>query len=308
MKNLFKFSLITAIGLLLYSCDEDKTTYTPLDFPSQNYVAFDGESATFSESFKDSIPVKVLFAHGEATSDMKVGYKITTDNATEGVHYEIIDNKSSYDFPSGTYSDEIFIKPIDNLDEDGPKTLTFTLTDASVNIGAPGPDSLGKTFVLTLSDNDCAFNPEDMKGIVSGTETTFGYDSLVGEAPSKAKFSVIEDENKKVTFEITDILAPQFAAWGETVTLGGTFTITIDYTDPSTPIIEYVDNGDPLNNGLDYFYAQADDEWGYYLNPVKSSLSTCDRTFYIEFLIDVAQASTNQVYEGDFKTKLNLEF
>lgn len=148
-------ALILVLGFV--SCDEDETTYKALQFPQDSYIAFDMFSDGVKEQATEPIEIVVTYAHSSnETEPVSLGFTITSDTATEGVHYEIVDGKSTLDFGNGVYTDMIKILPIDNIiDEADDNKITITLNDTSVNTGVPGPDALGKSMVLTLIDDDC---------------------------------------------------------------------------------------------------------------------------------------------------------
>lgn len=178
IKTLFKSLLIIAvISFSVISCNEDDTTFNPLDFPSDAFIALQTNPVSVLESSTDPIVITVFYANSTkgSTSDVSVDFSITSDNATEGVNYTIANNKTSLNFPVGTHSDTVTILPIDNFDEDGDKVLTFSLGSSSVKVGYPGPDAAGTSTTITLVDNDCAFTFADLDGISwIGTDNASG--------------------------------------------------------------------------------------------------------------------------------------
>ena len=158
MKNIFKSLIVIAvIAFGVIACDEEETTYTPLSYPDEAFVAFEGTSIDAVESRESDVVVTVFLATVNQNSDVTIDYTITSENAVLGTHYEIVDNKSQFTIASGQYSDELKIKMLDNLETDGNKLLTITLTgnSAGATIGYPGPDSNGIVYSLTILDDDC---------------------------------------------------------------------------------------------------------------------------------------------------------
>lgn len=178
MKNIYiKLILLTVVSLAVFSCDEDKTTYDALNFPEDAFVALETSNLEVLESTTTPIEIVVNYSNtfAGATTDISVDFSITSDNATEGVHYTIADNKSQLNFPKGTFVDKITIIPIDNVIEDGDKILNFTIVSAPVTVGYPGPNPSGTSITITLTDDDCAFTLADLDGVSwVGTDNATG--------------------------------------------------------------------------------------------------------------------------------------
>jgi hypothetical protein len=177
MKNIFSsIFYLMVIALFSVSCDEDETTFTPLDYPAESFVAIGTGDVVVLESTTSPVVIDVFFANSSDghTSDVKVDFQIT-GNGVEGTHYTIKDNKSQLSFPPGVFNDNITIIPIDNAMEDGDKVLTFALTNSSTYVGYPGPDEFGKAIEITFTDDDCAFTFADLDGISwIGTDNATG--------------------------------------------------------------------------------------------------------------------------------------
>lgn len=179
MKKIFKSLIyITVMALFVVSCNEDDTTFTPLNFPSDSFIALESAANIVTlESNSDPIEIVVDYANTTAahTSEVSVNFTITSTNAVEGVNYTIEGDKTKLTFPAGVFSQKIVIIPIDNSIEDGDKNLTITLTSSSVHVGLPGPDANNTSIGVTLTDDDCAFTFEDLDGIEwIGTDNASG--------------------------------------------------------------------------------------------------------------------------------------
>jgi len=169
MKNIYKsFLYFTIIVLSVISCKEEDTTYSPLNFPQDAFIAFESSTdINVLESSTTPIEIEVDYANTTegTTSDVTVDFSITSDNAVEGINYTVVDNLTQLTFPVGVHKAKIVIIPIDNALEDGDKVLNITLTNSSVPLGFPGPDSTHKSLTVTLTDDDCAFTFADLDGI-----------------------------------------------------------------------------------------------------------------------------------------------
>ncbi len=183
MKKIFKSLIyITVLAFFVSACDENDTTFDPLSFPEDAFIAMESSnSIEVLESTTSPIEIVVNFANtlGGATTDLTVEFSITSDSAIEGVHYTIEGSSSQLIFPAGSLNAKIVIIPIDNSEEDGDKVLTFTLISSPVSIGLPGPDSFNKSVTVTLTDDDCGFTFEGLDGI-----SWIGTDNSGGEGPN----------------------------------------------------------------------------------------------------------------------------
>lgn len=192
MKNIFKSLLIiTVISLGVIACDEDETTFIPLNYPEQAFIALENTSSiNVLESTTTPIEIVVNYVNtlDNHTSEVTVDFTITSSNAVEGMHYTIADNKTKFSFPAGVLNDKLVIIPIDNFDEDGDKTLNLSLTNSSVALGYPGPESFNTSMVITLADDDCAWSFEDLDGI-----EWIGTDNSGGEGPNSTQIKTSYD-------------------------------------------------------------------------------------------------------------------
>lgn len=167
-------ALILTFGFV--SCDEDETVYNPLQYPQDAYIAIEGSGLAVLEGSTAPIEIVANYSNdiNAATSEVVVDFSITSDNGIEGTHYTVVDGKTQFKFAPGVFTDKVTIIPINNFDEDGDKELTITLDNSSVNLGAPGPDSFGTTFNLTLLDDDCAIVFEELVGPWTGFDNSSG--------------------------------------------------------------------------------------------------------------------------------------
>ncbi len=179
MKKIFKsFIYIAVVAFFAISCDENDTVFTPLSFPDDAFVALeDASPITVLESNTTPIEITVNYANtlANATTAVTVDFTISSDTAIEGVHYTVVGSSNKLTFAAGELNAKIIIIPIDNLMEDGNKVLNIALTNSSVSVGLPGPDSFNKSIVVTLTDDDCAFTFADLDGIAwIGTDNASG--------------------------------------------------------------------------------------------------------------------------------------
>ena len=181
MKNIFKNILyIAVIAILAISCDENETTYDALNYPKDSFIAFENSTLSVPEGLSTVIDIPITFATTNQNSSVTVNYSIQSEDMILGTHYEIVDDKTAFTISSGSYTDKIQIKLIDNAEKEEDKQLTITLTDnnSGAILGYPGPDSLNTIFTLDVFDDDCereeALRP--LAGTWSGTDSCGDYD------------------------------------------------------------------------------------------------------------------------------------
>lgn len=157
MKKLNFIRLLMLVGVLAYttSCKEEdgRTTY-PSEF---SYVQFTASTAAVSEvDTTRGIVIEVSNVGPTLDQDISVAYAIdTSSNAVRGTHYALTKGSGqTITIPAGEHFGSITINTLDNDVSDGTKTLTLVLTSASQGL-SPGRGQVGKTFTLTISDDDC---------------------------------------------------------------------------------------------------------------------------------------------------------
>ncbi len=154
-----KILMVTTVllSLLLISCEEDGTTMLPL------HVKFTNSSASVGESDTTPLTVSVHLAGPIPTSDITVNFEISGGDAVQGTDFEMT-SSGSVTIPSGSNFATFDISMIDNFVEDGTKTLVLSLTGTSDGTrvagpgGPDGPGLAGKTFSITINDDDCSPN------------------------------------------------------------------------------------------------------------------------------------------------------
>ncbi len=294
MKTLYKILGLFVISsfLIFTACEDVDQSYT-----GNGFVHTSDDAITIVESSMDTVVISVLLADAPAASAINVALEMdltaqgVTQECVEGVDFEIIEpaDITSITIPAGSNSAEIKIVVFDNLVEDSAKYITLTLTGAGdLTMGYPGSE-IKKTAVITIADDDCAFLANNWVGVPVGIETYSNWPVFT----AAAQWSVAEViSDVKVKYEVKGFMNGIFTYWAETVTYGGEYYVTLDFTDPLNPVVELEGKyTDPEGFGETTFYATTDDTWSYYilqdpLNP--SSFSTCDKTLTINYLVDIS--------------------
>ncbi|NOR28129.1 MAG: hypothetical protein GQ540_06330 [Lutibacter sp.] len=266
MKKIFKSLIyITVLAFFVSACDENDTTFDSLSFPEDAFIAMENANdIVVLESTTTPIEIVVNYANTleNATTDVTVDFTITSDTATEGVHYTIEGNSSQLTFAAGQLNAKIVIIPIDNSEEDGDKVLTFTLTNSSVSIGLPGPDSFNKSVTVTLTDDDCAFTFAGLDGI-----SWIGTDNATGsQGPNPTQIVT--------SFDGTDLLMDGLAYgwlastyWNEVVVASAPVIVDMDpITGVFTISEQYLADTTWLGNPQPTYYISASGQYFSCLN------------------------------------------
>lgn len=255
------------MSLGVIACDEDETVYTPLNFPDEAFVAFEGGTVTVPEGSTDDIVVKVFLATVNQGANVTVDFTISSSNAVLGTHYEIVDNKSQFSIAAGEYSDDIIIKLIDNTDTDGNKELTITLTgnSAGANIGYLGPDAFGSSLDLMILDDDC---PLELAGEYTELSETHNSGNATDVAVGLSTISGIVAGANPNEYLITGVYSNLYTRWGESFQSGfGSEGITL-----------MIDNGDgTVTIPCQYLGQTLPGPWDYTVDG-SGVYSSCDKT------------------------------
>lgn len=193
MKNkTFKFALLMAfVGGFFISCDEEETVANTLNYPSDAFVAFETSGTTVAEA-AGTITINAQYGSTSSASDKSFAFTTASDQATEGVDYEIIDNRTTFDFVAGTHTNSIDVRVIDNTDVDGEKVIVFTLTGE----GFPGEAAINSTYTLTIQDDDCPFTLAEL-----GAASWAGSDNSTAEGPNNATQIATTFDGTNLLFE-----------------------------------------------------------------------------------------------------------
>ena len=212
-KNIIKMLFLSLIVTAMISCDEndnEENIYT-----GDNFISFGtNTSASVLESASDIITITAYASVPNITSDINVDFEVINEQGTNS-DYSIVDGKSQFNFGTGKYVDTIEIIPIDNLVEDGDKIINITLTSASDGsfIGHPGPDGKGKTFSVTLEDDDCAFTVQEL-----GDSTWSGTDNATGnQGPNDSKVTTSFDGTNLLIEGLSYGWMTNTAYWNEVI-------------------------------------------------------------------------------------------
>jgi hypothetical protein len=302
--NLNIFIVFLVVMLVSISCDKDKPE---LKYTGSDFIAFQDTLFSIEENTSSNFEIIVMRASAESNVNISLDLVVSSpdETAVEGEDYTIIspaDGKIS--FGEGQFFDTIVVDIIDNVEEDGAKTLSFSLAGnpGGYVLGMPGPATRQKTCGLVISDNDCEFIPEVFTGKVSGVE--FYPNS---EFVTDAEFTLVDSTATTYIYEVTGIMKSVFSGWGEVIdgadagtgSNEGIAIVTLDFTDPFNPTIYLEEQNLATTNDGAWIYDI------YNSTTFISKFSTCDNTIELYYLINVAEPGTdygaNECYiKGEF--------
>lgn len=148
MKKLIKYSLFLMLsaGLLFqFSCDKDEA-------PSFD-VGFANTTLSFSES-AGSVQVTVNMLSGAQSDPVIISYSLG-GTAVQGTDYNL-SGSGSLTVPANALSASITLDLIDNLEEDGEKSIVVNITNVSINGENVPQTSGGQSITIVISDDECS--------------------------------------------------------------------------------------------------------------------------------------------------------
>lgn len=170
MKQLKYLFLVGLIGLLI-ACDENP----PILF-TDAVVVFEGNDISITESVgggnetPNSTTLTISRANADISQALTINYTaeaiLVSTGATVSDAFTISGTAGQITIPANAYEASITLSTVNNLDTDGAKEVTITLTSAEggINIGYPGPDSPRKSIKVTIEDDDCPFEIDNFIG------------------------------------------------------------------------------------------------------------------------------------------------
>lgn len=282
MKIVNKVFTVTATLLLMVGCSEED----PQLKNAPKFIAFSGSSSVTAFETAGTLEWTVY------TTDAKgaeASISVSSEDAVEGVDFNI--STTSVMIGQDEYETTVEVELIDNFEEEGNKTVTFTL-ESDLLLGATSE------ITLTIVEDDCAFDRSLIDGVLSGYDGNW---DLASESPypSVAEFNYISDTE----IEVVDLGVPWMNDWwGEVVTTYYPITLTINEAGAITmsegTVMETTYNGAPQEA---------------YTVAGSGQISTCDGTLTLLYELCNYGSCWNSTYaqynlDGGtmFKAVLNL--
>lgn len=244
MKNiinkLFKTSLLAAT-MLFFACEEELTV-----FEGPYHVRFTNTVGQINENATTTTTIPVHFAG--TTQSSAIDITLSVSGGQPGVDFNFVTGGTSVTIPAGEFSTNLVIDPIDNLDNDGNKVITFTIESVSGGFGA-GFGLVGKTFRYTIIDDDCAApNLEGTYLVVNrdASPAACGNPANDGVLTYEATVELISENGNERVYSVSDITGGLYAlCYGDGPNPGQFVTNRLVIVVDSQPDVVY--GGDEFN-------------------------------------------------------------
>ena len=289
MNRIKIYLLFIGVVSLIFGCNEIDQTYG-----GPWFVYTEAESGEVFESDPEILSLPVVVSSDDYSTQTDVTFKVESENATEGVDFEILNEGRDLVYEPGVAVQNINIKLIDNDEADGDLELTITLVSCSKSeyaIGKPGPDSNYSSFTLTITDDDCPFIPEDYtKAEITGFEDCKWWSDIA----CKFKFEYIKEVSPNVyKYDVTGFWSGQIEgdhadSWFESgdVVSYLPVPVLIDLNDPINPTIEILGGVGAIYN--DDPYEVKATKKGLYLSTCKKEMRFIyEMTDFASWVVDV---------------------
>lgn len=207
--------LLTVVTALLYSCKKDN--------PQNDLVQFATLNSAISEAATADANVVVQIATPQQSQPLIVTYEIG-GTAVQGTHYSITGG-GTLTIPANTSTANIVLRTIDNLQQDGSKTITFTIKKAETGGKQLSLGTLNLKHTLTITDDECSpyiratwrYRARYFSVIPSGAEipaNQAGGALAAGADPWFTGTVSITDPANNRTYSLSDLMVGQFAGFG----------------------------------------------------------------------------------------------
>ncbi len=160
-------AVLGVLGLMIQtSCEDDSDGFAFADPP---YVGFTAFTTSISEK-NESYIIQVANVGPVSNSDIVVNYSLDGSTAQEGVDFEFISGSGgAITIPAGEQYGSIEIMSIDNGIVDGDLNLVMIITGNNAGLGN-GNNEISKTLTISIVDNDCPFDINEVIGLYSCDE------------------------------------------------------------------------------------------------------------------------------------------
>lgn len=239
-------SRITSIAILFFAtfmvaCEEELTV-----FEGPYHVRFTTTASTLDENKAAGGIIKLHFAGAKPTSAIDI--TLTVEGGQEGVDFVFLTGGTSLTIPANDFFTSFSVAAVDNNENDGNKTITFTIASVSGGFEA-GLGLVGEKYVLTIKDDDCP-TPS-----LEGTYLVYNRDASPAACGNpandaaltyEATITLVGQVDDVFTYEISDVTGGLYAlCYGDGENPGQITTKRFAITLDSQPDVVY--GGDEFN-------------------------------------------------------------
>lgn len=309
MKKIAYNILIMVLASLLYACDSQKIDH---EYGGPWFISFEGNGLTAveSQSAPVKIPVQLVAAlQKEATT---VKFKVSGSSLQEGVDYKLLNETDELTFAPGVHMQYVEIQLFDNMNVTGDRELQLELVSSAsgLSVGQAGEAAKGKTFTLTVQEDDCQLTMDLFNGKVTALETTpwWGKAGQTGDVDGKFPLTftpIRELAPGKIEYTLKGLWYCQLEHAGSDTWAPGLdgfdykeITVVIDYTNTANPTMSWAEQ-------VVAEFSGGDDWMGTEATIAASTdqavqLSTCGKTLVFKYSI------VEQSWASDFKVTVNF--
>lgn len=193
-----KIVYILAMLLITFtSCENDEEIDTP-SYEGTSWIQFESESVSVTEANTVNIPV--LLASSSNASGTTVNFTVTSQASDR---FNITQN-GSIQIPSGEFSANIELIPVDDNLVNGDAEITITLSSSEVGVGLGGDGVRFHNTVVTLVDDDCIPMPSTLytASVRAFNDDAPSYDATLTPVPGTTD-----------QYSIDSAWGPNFVGW-----------------------------------------------------------------------------------------------
>ncbi|MBN1387613.1 MAG: hypothetical protein JW965_04155 [Bacteroidales bacterium] len=153
MKKIRIYIVMLLLSTVTVSCFEENEFIIPEDF---TWVGFKSSSIMVDEASGSGVSAEILISSRPLSSPVTINYTVSSDDASEGVDYNLPAGSGSTTIPAGSASVEVTLieSVINNSEIAGRRTVLFTITDAGgYTIGGPDGE-YGPELTVTIAEDD----------------------------------------------------------------------------------------------------------------------------------------------------------
>lgn len=153
MKKIIKYIVLSLLVAVSQSCFEENEFVIPEEFA---WVGFKTNGLDIAEDAGTGVVVDILVASKPLSEPLTINYTVSSDDAVEGVDYNLPSGSGTATIPSGSshVSATLIESVINNNDIVGARTVVFTITDAGgYTLGGPDGE-YGVTLEVTITEDD----------------------------------------------------------------------------------------------------------------------------------------------------------
>ncbi|MFO7852665.1 MAG: hypothetical protein ACQERS_10550 [Bacteroidota bacterium] len=157
MKKFNIYIIMLLLSAVAVSCFEENEFQIPDDMA---WVGFEESSIRLKEDSGLGLSVNILISSAPPDQDLTINYSVSSDDATEGVDYELPAGSGTVVIPSGSNSVEVLLieSVINNENITGDRLVVFEITDADgFNLGGPDGEYGEVLYVHLLEDDFTIF-------------------------------------------------------------------------------------------------------------------------------------------------------